>query len=52
MRNRHPDARVTMVAVLVLTGLGLSACHDGRPGRNHPRDRDHQGEHHRYMAPN
>ena len=49
MRRRSPAARTAMVALLVLTGLGLSSCMDDHPGRNHPHDR--HGGHDRHDTP-
>ncbi|QNA85190.1 hypothetical protein G4G27_15175 [Sphingomonas sp. So64.6b] len=36
----------TLAAVLVLAGLGVSACREGRPGHNSDRHH-HRGDHHR-----
>jgi hypothetical protein len=41
-------AKAVLSAMLVVAGLGLSACNDGHPGRwsrHHGHDHSHDGDH-------
>ncbi len=45
----HQTKRLALVSMLLLTSLSLASCRDDHPGRNHPRDRGHDG-HRNYDA--
>lgn len=41
---KHAMIRSALVFALITLGIGLSACHDGRPDRDDRRHGEHHGD--------